>query len=72
MAVAGAVAPAVVVVVVQCEQVFHAPATWIYSVGSPKVALNLLDCGCPFAVHVPARPSNSGHSLGGFLGGKSE
>ena len=35
VAVAGAVAPAVMVVVVQGEQVFHAPATWIYSVSSP-------------------------------------
>jgi len=72
VAVTGAVAPAIVVVVVQGEQVFHAPATWIYSVSSPQVALDLLDCGCPFAVYVPARPSNSGHSLGGFLCCQSE
>ena len=43
VAVIGAVAPAVVVVVVQGKQVFHVPPAWINSVGITQVVLNLFE-----------------------------
>ena len=51
--------PAIVVVVVQGEQVFHAAATWINAVSIPQVTSDLLDCGGPVAIHVPARAGDS-------------
>jgi hypothetical protein len=64
--------PAIVVVVMQGEQVFDIPATWINAMGFTQVALDLLNSGSPVAIHVPARPGDSRDSSGGFLGGQSE
>ena len=72
MAVSGRVAPAIVVVVVECEQFFEGKAARIDAVSITKVALDLFDTGCPFAIHVPARPGDSRDGLGGFLGGQGE
>ncbi len=73
MAVVGAGnSPAIVVVVMQGEQVFDIPATWINAMGFTQVALDLLNSGSPVAIHVPARPGDSRDSSGGFLGGQSE
>jgi len=52
-------APAIVVVVVQVEQVFYVPATWIDAMSVTQVALDFLDGWSPVTVHVPARTGDS-------------
>lgn len=68
VAVVVAVAPAIVVVVVQGKQVFRAEDAWVDSMSRTKMALNLFHGGGPVLVHVPARTGDPRHSLGGFLG----
>ena len=60
------VAPAVVVVVVQGEQVFDSHVSRVDAMGGTEVALNLVKAGGPVAVHVPARSGDPGDDCGGF------
>jgi len=65
VAVPGLVAPAVVVVVVQVEQVFDAQGSRVDAMGGTEMALNLVKAWVPVAVHVPAWPGDSRHAAGG-------
>lgn len=54
-----AVAPTIVVVVVQSEKVFHGQVAGFDAVRFPQVALNLFPPRSPVAVDVPAGPGDS-------------
>ena len=55
VAVAGDMPPAIVVVVVQGQQVFHAEVPRVNAMRGTKMSLNFCEAGCPVAVHVPPR-----------------